>query len=169
MPADDRQTDHRRHSALADMGLLTGSVPQEFQDRCERIRTQFRVATVLVNLVDHDELIVAARAGLDLGKQPPRQDAFSGYAIRSEEVFVVPDATKDPRFTSHPLVTGEPGVRFYAGAPLIYNRELRLGCLCLFDTKPREFSLGDRAELAEVTDGLISVLIQRHIGRFPPV
>ena len=122
-----------------------------------------RVATVLVNLVDNDELIVAARAGLDLGKQPPRHDAFSGYAIRSEEVFVVPDATKDPRFTLHPLVTGEPGIRFYAGAPLIYRHELLLGCLCLFDTAPREFSLGDRAELAEVTDGLISVLIQRDI------
>ena len=167
MPADDPQIDRSRHSALGDMGLLSGSAPPEFQDRCERIRTQFRVATVLVNLVDKDELIVAARAGIDLGKQPPRHEAFSGYAIRSEEVFVVPDATKDARFTMHPLVIGEPGVRFYAGAPLIYRRELRLGCLCLFDTAPREFSLGDRAELAEVTDGLISVLIQRYTDRFP--
>jgi GAF domain-containing protein len=148
------------------MGLLRKPGSPEFDEMCERIRAQFQTAAAMVKLVDNNRIIIAAQSGIDLGDYLPRHEAFSDHTIRSEEILVVPDAAKDPRFAHNPLVSGEHQIRFYAGAPLIYNADVRLGSLCLFDTKPREFSLGDRAELANVADELIGVLIQRDIDSF---
>jgi hypothetical protein len=46
-------------------------------------------------------------------------------------VFVIPDMQVDERFRDNPWVTGEPHARFYAGAPLIYQENVRLGSLCV--------------------------------------
>ena len=78
----------------------------------------------------------------------------------------MPDATQDPRFAANPLVTGEPFIRFYAGAPLIYMRDIRLGGLCLLDTKPREFTPGEQAELAEMADEVMLVILEQEMDRF---
>jgi GAF domain-containing protein len=72
----------------------------------------------------------------------------------------VPDVTRDERFASNPVVTGEPFIRLYAGAPFIYMRQLRLGALCLLDPLPREFTLGDKAELALMADEVVSVIVE---------
>ena len=165
MPADDARIEYWRHTALRDLGLLDEPALPEFQGLCERAREQFRAPVAMVKLVDNDRIIIAAQAGIDLGETLPRHEAFSDYTIRSEEVFVVPDATNDPRFAENALVTGGRHIRFYAGAPLIYRRELRLGSFCLFDMEPREFSLGERAELANMADEVVGVLIQRDIDK----
>lgn len=76
----------------------------------------------------------------------------------------MPDATQDERFAANPLVIGEPFIRFYAGAPLIYLRNIRLGGLCLLDPHPREFTLGDKAELASLAEEAVSVIVQHELG-----
>jgi GAF domain-containing protein len=116
---------------------------------------------------------VKARAGTDL-EQTPRSVAFGDYTIRADNVFVVPDARTDPRFASNPLATGEPFLRFYAGAPLIYRRDIRFGALCLLDARLREFSLGDRAELELMADEAVSLVIRQEFDRksaelLPPI
>jgi GAF domain-containing protein len=82
----------------------------------------------------------------------PRSDAFCNHLIRCDQVLVVRDATQIPRFASYPLVTGKPFVRFYAGAPLMFTREVRLGGLCRLDKMPRELSAAEQPDLAEVAD-----------------
>jgi GAF domain-containing protein len=161
---DDNADDTKRHTALEKLGLLAEPCLPEFQDLCARAQEQLRAPVAMVKLVDNDRIILAAQAGIDLGESLPRHEAFSDYTIRSDEVFVVPDATKDPRFAGNQLVQGQRHIRFYAGAPLIYRRELRLGSFCVFDMTPREFSLGDRAELAGLADEVIGLLIQRDIA-----
>ena len=61
--------------------------------------------------------------------------------------MVIPDTHLDLRFVDNPLVTGEPNIRFYAGAPLETEVGVRIGTLCLIDTKPRQLDVVDIAIL----------------------
>jgi hypothetical protein len=74
----------------------------------------------------------------------PREESFCAWTILSKEVMVVEDATRDPRFASNPLVTGEPYIRLYAGAPLITPDGQIIGSLCVTDSAPREFGERER-------------------------
>ncbi len=64
-------------------------------------------------------------------------------------MLTIPDLTADPRTRANPLVTGEPFIRFYAGAPLCGPDGQALGSLCVIDHKPRP-----RGLTAEQADGL---------------
>jgi diguanylate cyclase (GGDEF)-like protein len=90
----------------------------------------------LVSLVDADRLFFKSSFGLDV-REVPYPDFFCGHAIRQRDLFVVPDAAADPRFARHPLVTGSPRVRFYAGAPLVTPQAHVLGTLNVIDFRPR--------------------------------
>ncbi|WP_337268416.1 bifunctional diguanylate cyclase/phosphodiesterase [Oryzifoliimicrobium ureilyticus] len=103
----------------------------------------FGTSTALVSLVEKDRQWFNARIGLDRC-ETSRSVSFCSHALASEDVLVVLDATKDPRFVENDLVTGEPNIRFYAGAPLITPRGYIIGTLCIIDGKPRErFSEAD--------------------------
>ncbi|MFE1602237.1 putative bifunctional diguanylate cyclase/phosphodiesterase [Methylobacterium sp. ID0610] len=107
-----------------------------------------------VTLIGEDTQWVKARFGLDfrldMGEMP-RSASFCDHTIRSDAVLVVPDAAADPRFRDTPLVRGEQGVRFYAGAPLIAPNGQRIGAICVFDPAPRA-GLGamERGRLADL-------------------
>lgn len=90
----------------------------------------------LVSLVEADRQRFLARTGLDV-TETPRNVSFCAHAMLGDEPFVIPDATKDPRFAGNALVTGEPYIRFYAGAPLVDPDGVPLGALCVIDDRPR--------------------------------
>ena len=164
MDEPDPALEVQRLHALQETGLLTSAAPLEFEEICRQAKAHFRVAMALVTLIDRSVQIIKGRAGTTL-EGTPLSVAFCDYTIRADDVLVVADATKDPRFAANPLVTGEPFIRFYAGAPLVYRRDVRLGALCLIDTKSREFSIGDRAELALMADEVVSLIMQQEIGQ----
>lgn len=93
--------------------------------------------TALVSIVEETHQTFLARTGFD-SPQTPRETSFCAHAMRSEDIMVVPDATRDPRFADNPLVTGEMGIRFYAGAPLIRADGIAFGALCVIDTVARD-------------------------------
>jgi GAF domain-containing protein len=76
----------------------------------------------------------------------------------------VQEAKADPRFKDNALVTGLPYIRFYAGAPLTYEGEVRLGSLCLIDQRPRSFSKGEKAELMMLAEHVVSIILARSMG-----
>ncbi len=97
---------------------------------------------------------IKAAQGLESG-ETLRSGAFCNYTMLSEDVFMVSDALTDERFKNNPFVTGAPCVRSSAGAPFISLKNICLGALCLFNTKPRSFSRADEAELQFFADRVV--------------
>jgi GAF domain-containing protein len=139
-------------------------IPDATVDRITAFaQSHFRVPICLVNLIEAERALVLSRQGLDTSELP-RSLAFCTYTILRPAVLVVPDARLDDRFKNNPLVTGEPQIRFYAGAPLGYEGEIRLGSLCLIDTKPRCSSRGEKAELQMLADHVVGVIVSLALG-----
>ena len=119
--------------------------------------------TALISLLDGERQWFKARAGL-AAASTPRDHAFCGYTILSDDVLWVEDAALDERFRDNPLVTSDPYLRFYAGAPLVVDGA-RLGALCLIDPKPRPFDAAVARRLSEVAALVSSALQQRAVSR----
>ncbi len=120
----------------------------------------------LVSLVEKDRQHFIARAGLK-ESETPRPTSFCAHAMLEAEPMVVPDATVDPRFSDNPLVTGEPGIRFYAGHPLISNEGAPLGALCVIDTTPRATGLTNiqRQGLGVLAEAVMRRLTQQWLDQ----
>lgn len=131
LPSDECE----RLRVLRATGLLD-SEPDEMFERITRIAcASLGVPIALVSLVDEGRQWFKARCGLEV-RETSRDISFCAYAILGDEPFVVTDASADPRFAANPLVTGTPGIRFYAGIP-ISTEGRRIGTLCVIDTVPR--------------------------------
>jgi signal transduction histidine kinase len=98
----------------------------------------FNTPVVLLSLVDENRQWFKSCYGIKSVSHTDRDSSFCAHAILSNKPLIIPDARDDPRFSDNPLVTGAPGIRFYAGAPLIALEGQRLGTLCLIDTVPRD-------------------------------
>jgi PAS domain S-box-containing protein len=128
-----------RLAALDGYAIMDTAPEQEFDDLV-RVAAQVCGAPIaLVSLVDSERQWFKAALGIE-AKQTPRDIAFCAHAIQHRGVFLVEDATKDRRFANNPLVTGEAGLRFYAGEPLETPEGLPLGTLCVLDTEPRSLT-----------------------------
>lgn len=91
----------------------------------------------LVSFVERDRQWFPARTGLEV-KETPRETSFCAHTMRGDRLMVVSDAARDPRFSDNLLVVGDPGIRFYAGAPLVSDDGVQLGALCVIDREPRD-------------------------------
>lgn len=104
----------------------------------------------LVSLVDRDRQWFKAQQGLGDTRETPREWAFCDHAIRQAALFEVTDARRDPRFRRNPLVTGEPRIAFYAGAPVGLSSGDLLGTVCVIDRVPRQLQPHERAVLTDL-------------------
>lgn len=119
----------------------------------------------LVSLVDRDRLRFMARAGLDV-LEVPSTGSLCSYAIMTPETMLeVRDASCDPRFAESPLVTGPPGIRFYAGVPLFSSDEEAIGTLCVIDRQPRVLTESQRVGLASLAQVAMDMLESRRRER----
>ncbi len=137
-----------RLASLASYGISNS----QHDARLDRItcttRYVFDVPICLVSLVDADRQVIKSKIGLEIN-EIPRDHAFCAHAILRDQVLVVPDAAREPRFADNPLVTGPPFVRFYAGAPLKTNEGFRVGTLCVMDTAPRPHPAAEQLRVLE--------------------
>lgn len=93
---------------------------------------------ILTLLGEHHNYL-KVRSGVEF-EVMPRETSFCQYTIEQDGVFIIPDASKDPRSYNNPLVLFDPKVRFYAGVPLVLSNGAKLGSLCLFDLEPNNLT-----------------------------
>ena len=135
-PVCEPASETRRAEALA------AHDPQSLRDDAALTRiTDFAAALcdapiALISLVEATRQTFLSHTGVDM-TETPRDTSFCALAMMEHGITVVPDATRDMRFSAMSLVTGEAHIRFYAGAPLVADDGVPLGSLCVLDTRPR--------------------------------
>ena len=147
----------KRLKALRRYQILDTSAEQAFDDFAFLASTICQTPIALMTLVDTDRQWFKARLGLDV-TETPREQAFCAHTILGSEVMVVEDATRDVRFANNALVTGDPHIRFYAGAPLMDAEGNGLGSLCVIDRQPRSLSPEQNKALQALARQTISQL-----------
>ena len=129
-----------RLQALYDLSILDSPREKNFDDITAIASMICDVPMSIISLVDAERQWFKSSVGLD-GTETARDVAFCAHAIlQPQQMTIVPDALLDKRFVDNPLVTGDPYIRFYAGAPLVTEDGAALGTLCVADYKPRDIT-----------------------------
>ena len=164
IPEDEEQ----RLRALERYGVL-GTHGDEHFDRLVQLASLILETPIAaISLVADDRQWFLSGKGLPVS-QTPRNVAFCAHTIAADEVMVVPDALEDERFMANPLVLEEPGVRFYAGAPLRTSTGHNIGTICAIDRKPRQPSQDQITQLKLLADLVMRELELRRLAHVCPV
>ena len=136
------KSESRRAEEVRRLGLLDTS-PQERFDRITRLaRARFGVPVAEINLLDEYRQFTKSPQPDGKAQNTPREDSFCDQTVQAPGILVVPDATKDDRFSGKATVTGDRHIRFYAGYAL-QSAGHQVGTLCIVDTVPRDFTADD--------------------------
>ena len=164
MSASLPQTEKKRLNVLWQYEVLD-TVPEElFDDLTELAAHICEAPTAMISLVDESRQWFKSRVGITM-TETSRKVSFCAHAIKQSDLFIVPDATKDPRFANNPMVVSEPRIRFYAGAPLITPDGHALGTLCVMDKVPRNLRPDQRKALIILARHVVSQLELRRRSR----
>ena len=164
MSAESTSNETKRLKVLWQYEVLD-TVPEEMFDDLTELAARICEAPIaLISLVDEKRQWFKSKVGTTV-KETSRDVSFCAYAIKQTDLFVVPDATQDARFAKNPLVTSDPKIRFYAGAPLITPDGYALGTLCVIDTVPRKLRPDQQQALTILARHVVSQLELRRRSR----
>ncbi|RZK78485.1 MAG: GAF domain-containing protein, partial [Methylobacterium sp.] len=144
-----RETEAARLGALDRYRMLDTPREQDFDEIAEAAAELCEVPIGVVNLIGDGRQFFKAEVGLGV-RETPLESSFCRQAILQEDFLYVPDARHDPRFEANPLVVGDPGLRFYAGALLKTADGHPIGTVCVLDTKPHQLTERQRKGLARL-------------------
>jgi len=141
------------------------TVPEALFDDLTELAARICEAPIaLISLVDEKRQWFKSKVGTTVS-ETTRDVSFCAHAIKQSDLFIVPDATKDQRFANNPLVTSDPKIRFYAGAPLITPDGYALGTLCIIDKVPRQLRPDQKNALGILARHVVSQLELRRRSR----
>jgi diguanylate cyclase (GGDEF)-like protein len=168
IPADDGE----RLATLRRYGILDTPAESSYDDLLSIATAICGAPMGTVSLVDADRQWFKARVGVE-AQQTPRDIAFCAHTILDpSRVFEVADAQADARFVDSPLVTGDPNIRFYAGAPLVASDGRAVGALCVMDSQPHELTPAQRGALEALSRQVVALMelraanaeLKHHLG-----
>lgn len=146
-----------RLEALRQYQILDTPSEQAYDDFTLLASSICEVPIALISLVDAERQWFKSKVGLEVS-ETARNISFCGHTILSNETLVVNDALSDSRFAYNPLVTSDPSIRFYAGAPLISPEGHALGSLCVIDRQPRVLLASQKTALEALARQVVSQL-----------
>ncbi|MEP7296068.1 MAG: EAL domain-containing protein [Burkholderiales bacterium] len=150
-PAPHPPDEAARLASLRALEVLDTATEQEFDALVKAAAAVCGVPISLISLVDAQRQWFKANIGLPGVSETPRDLAFCAHAILDDALFEVSDATQDSRFADNPLVTSQPDIRFYAGAPIRMSDGMRVGTLCVIDRQPRQLTDSQRDVLRHLS------------------
>jgi PAS domain S-box-containing protein len=150
------ETEIKRLEVVSQFLQLDTGADKELQNIVNLAADICETPVALLTLLDANTQWFKVKKGVDL-TQTPRQLSFCAHAMEQEEVMIVPDMLQDNRFTSNPLVTHAPHIRFYAGAPLTTSDGYKIGALCILDHQPRQ--------LTDKQQKMLEILSQQAINK----
>jgi hypothetical protein len=137
IPADEP----RRLAALRAIEILDEPSEPAYDDLVALTARLLRAPTAIINLVDGHRQFSLAGINVPHPRSIPRDISFCAHTVAANDVTVVADATRDPRFAANEFVRD--GMRYYWGAPLAGDDGLPIGSLCVAGDEPREPDLQD--------------------------
>lgn len=154
-----------RLAALRHYGILDTPREAEF-DEVVRVASAICGTPIsVINLIDHGRQWFKAEVGLGV-RETPIDSSICAHAILQPGLFIIPDTTLDPRFADNPLVTGDPHLRFYAGALLETPDGFPLGTVCVLDYQPRELHETQKSFLRLMANQVMKLLELRRLNAF---
>jgi hypothetical protein len=169
IPGGIPDNEEKRLEELARLHVADGTREEVFDRITKRLARIFEVPIALITFIDRDHQWFKSQIGLPEeiaeAQQTSRDLSVCGHVIANDEILVVEDLSRDPRFANNPLIRDR-GLRFYAGVPLRSNN-LPIGSLCILDIKPRRMTEREK-RLLEVIGEDVMEEIQRRDGAGPP-
>lgn len=154
--------EEQRLAALASYDILDTPPDVAFDDIAHITAIICAAPIVVINFIDRDRQWFKSVLGLKV-RETPLDISICQHVLLQDDLFVVPDTRLDPRFANNPLVTGEPKLRFYAGALLKNEQGYPLGTLCVLDYHPRDLDETQRFALSALANQVMTQLeLLRH-------
>ena len=147
-PAPIPSNETRRLEAVRKTGVMDVANEELFLIYTELAKEISNMPVSYTGLIDEERQYMLCHVGLpeDSSDSAPRERTFCQFALNSTDPIIVEDCSKDDRFKNHPVVTGDPFVKFYGGFPLVTQGGLILGTLCVVDTE-----LGKKLDYNQIT------------------
>jgi predicted PurR-regulated permease PerM len=170
LPAPTPRNEEARLAELNGLNLLDTPPEADFDQVTERLTRLFRVPIALFTLIDKDRQWFKSQAGLpaDLAeaRSTPRDVSLCGHVIANDEVLIVRDLARDPRFANNPWLK-ERGLRFYAGVPLRGPNGFPVGALSILDTQPHDLSPTEQDLLKMIAADVMEQIKRRRVPDTP--
>jgi len=157
MNSNSPPNEEARLQALQRYEILDTDSEKEFDDLTLLASHICGVPIAMISLVDENRQWFKSKIGMTTS-ETSRDIAFCAHGILQAEVFVIKDTQADARFAANPLVTGNPKIRFYAGAPLVTSDGHALGMICVNDQVPRELSSAQLEALQALSRQVVAQL-----------
>ena len=150
-----------RQAAVDAHAIVDTFTEQAYDDLTRTAAETFQTPMALIAFLDHDRCWFKSRVGIFETEVPRAQALCNHLTLLGGEMLIVNDASVDERFRHNPLVTGDPKIRFYAGAPLVSPSGLVLGAICAIDTEPRQIEQTQLETLQFLAQQVVETLEKR--------